>query len=143
MCRICCFACSINRMNYFKYTSRFIYCLLKIFARTNQFRITSNHFACCENSLKLAFIEKLKFCFQGATALTVWLLACIMFVFSAVMAYTFILSKNIIRFIKIRYNGKIQLKVQLDRVIDTMQVRKRCAVICPMLFHYLSKDLGV
>lgn len=52
--------------------------------------------------LLVAFFSTFKNCFQGATALTIWLLTCIMFVFSAVMAYTFILSKNIIRFIKIR-----------------------------------------
>ena len=39
---------------------------------------------------------------QGVTALSLWVLTCIMFVFSAVVAYTFILSKNIIRYIKIR-----------------------------------------
>ena len=39
---------------------------------------------------------------QGVTGLSLWVLACIMFVFSAVIAYTAILSKNLIRDIKFR-----------------------------------------
>jgi len=39
---------------------------------------------------------------KGVTALSVWLLSCIFFVFSAVMAYTCILSKNLVLYVKIR-----------------------------------------
>ena len=39
---------------------------------------------------------------QGVTALSIWILTCIMFVFSAVMAYTCILSKNIIKYIRFK-----------------------------------------
>ena len=52
---------------------------------------------------------------QGVTALSLWLLTCIMFVFSAVMAYTGILSKNIITFIKIRQDTRHQCTVVLYR----------------------------
>ena len=38
---------------------------------------------------------------QGVTGLSLWVLACIMFVFSAVIAYTGILSKALIREIKL------------------------------------------
>jgi len=45
---------------------------------------------------------------KGVTALSVWVLTCIMFVFSAVMAYTFILSKNIIKYIRMKFGRKDQ-----------------------------------
>jgi len=40
---------------------------------------------------------------KGVTALSVWVLTCIMFVFSAVVAYTGILSKSLIMFVSYKF----------------------------------------
>ena len=56
---------------------------------------------------------------QGVTALSVWILTCIMFVFSAVMAYTCILSKNIINYIKMKYT--VFLMSRFFTIFDKLQ----------------------
>ena len=77
----------------------------------NIFNVISNNSPSVKVSLIITFVFN-NSCAQGVIALSMWVLTCIMFVFSAGMAYTAILSKSIITFINIRYYVIVFLAVK-------------------------------